>query len=193
MKTGGFKRMRVCPKSKAIPKAFGNGKVNDWETPIKLFAQLDKEFHFTLDPCCTARTAKCKKFYTIKEDGLRQDWAHEIVFMNPPYGGQTEKWLLKALYESRKGTVIVCLIFSSTDRSYWHNIIFPYAFQIRFLIGRLKFGNAKTSAALGSAIVIFAPFAFSDKILWYPNRSSLPSIDGFNPNQTRLLEVEKHG
>lgn len=49
------------------------GKDN-WETPLEFFEKLDEEFHFTLDPCCTGKTAKCKKFYTEKENGLVQDW-----------------------------------------------------------------------------------------------------------------------
>lgn len=58
---------------------------DDYETPPELFAELDREFHFTLDPCCTHQTAKCKKHYTPKEDGLAQDWSGETVFCNPPY------------------------------------------------------------------------------------------------------------
>ena len=30
---------------------------NEWETPQELFDALDKEFHFTLDPCATRRSA----------------------------------------------------------------------------------------------------------------------------------------
>lgn len=34
---------------------------NDWETPRDFFEELDKEFHFTLDPCASERNHKCKK------------------------------------------------------------------------------------------------------------------------------------
>lgn len=47
---------------------FSTGK-DDWETPQWLFNQLDDEFHFTLDPCCTAENAKCRKYYTKAENG----------------------------------------------------------------------------------------------------------------------------
>lgn len=47
---------------------------DDWETPQELFNELDREFHFTLDPCCTHESAKCAKHYTPAEDGLIQDW-----------------------------------------------------------------------------------------------------------------------
>ena len=45
-----------------------------WETPQKLFHELDKKYHFTLDPCSTHKNAKCEKHFTIEEDGLQQDW-----------------------------------------------------------------------------------------------------------------------
>ena len=63
---------------------FSSGK-DDWETPHDLFYDLNEEFHFTLDPCCTPETAKCEKYYTEKENGLIQDWDGERVFCNPPY------------------------------------------------------------------------------------------------------------
>lgn len=47
---------------------------NEWATPQEFFDALDKEFHFTLDPCATKENAKCEKFYTIAENGLLQDW-----------------------------------------------------------------------------------------------------------------------
>ena len=58
---------------------------NKWSTPRSFFEELNKEFNFTLDPCCTEKSALCKKFYTPKEDGLKQSWAGERVFVNPPY------------------------------------------------------------------------------------------------------------
>ena len=47
---------------------------NEWATPQEFFDALDARHHFTLDPCATKENAKCKKFYTITEDGLLQDW-----------------------------------------------------------------------------------------------------------------------
>lgn len=136
-------------------------KSNDqtWETPIDFFNELDKEFGFTLDPCCTKETAKCSKYFTEKEDGLIQDWSDEIVFMNPPYGREIKNWIKKAHDEFLRGATVVALIPSRTDTKYWHTYIFPLYYenkiQIRFLKGRLKFGNAVNSAPFPSALVIF--------------------------------------
>jgi len=132
-----------------------SSKSNEWETPQELFNELDNEFHFTLDPCATKENAKCVKYYTKDINGLKQSWAGEVVFMNPPYGGNTGKWIEKAWYETKNGVITVCLIVSSTDRSYWHDYIFPYASEIRWLRGRVTFGEAKSTAPFASAIAVF--------------------------------------
>lgn len=46
----------------------------EWYTPQYLFDQLDREFHFTLDPCTTEESAKCKHYYTIEDNGLSKSW-----------------------------------------------------------------------------------------------------------------------
>lgn len=46
----------------------------EWATPQALFDELDAEFHFNLDPCCTHENAKCADHFTKAEDGLLQDW-----------------------------------------------------------------------------------------------------------------------
>jgi len=132
-------------------------KTNEWETPKDLFDKLNEEFNFTLDPCATKENAKCKKFFTIAEDGLSQTWKGERVFMNPPYGREIGKWIRKAYMEANGITrteIIVCLIPARTDTKYWHDYIFNKA-EIRFLKGRLKFGEGVNSAPFPSAIVIY--------------------------------------
>lgn len=130
---------------------------NEWATPQKLFNYLNDQFNFTLDPCSTHENKKCERNYTIEDDGLSKSWSNETVFMNPPYGGHTRDWLEKAESERYNGATTVCLIVSSTDRSYWHEIIDTYADEIWFLRGRVKFGDSKATAPFASAIVIFRP------------------------------------
>lgn len=126
-----------------------------WETPIELFNKLNDEFNFTLDVCALKETAKCDKFFSPEIDGLKQDWSNNVCWMNPPYGRQIQLWLEKAYNESLKdSTTVVCLIPSRTDTKYWHNYCMN-ASEIRFIKGRLKFGNSKNSAPFPSAIIIF--------------------------------------
>lgn len=79
-----------------------------------------------------------------------------IVFLNPPYGRNvTGKWIQKAYEESRKpNTTCVCLVPSRTDTKWFHDYVLPYA-EIRFVKGRLKFGNSKDAAPFPSLIAIF--------------------------------------
>ena len=125
-----------------------------WSTPQEFFDKLNEEFNFTLDPCCVPSTAKCNIYFTPEVDGLKQSWEGHTVFMNPPYGREINKWLRKAYEESLNGTIVVCLIPSRTDTKYWHDYCMK-ASEIRFIKGRLKFGNSVNSAPFPSAVVIF--------------------------------------
>lgn len=127
-------------------------KTPEWETPQDFFDRLNKEFSFTLDVCATKENAKCKKYFTLEQNGLNQRW-EGICWMNPPYGREIGKWMRKAYEESLKGSSIICLVPARTDTRWWHD----YAMKgsIRFIKGRLKFGSAKTNAPFPSAIIIF--------------------------------------
>ena len=132
-----------------------SSKSNEWATPQNLFDELNDDFNFTLDPCATDENAKCSKYFTIEDDGLSKDWSNDVVFMNPPYGREIKKWIKKAYEESLNGATVVCLIPARTDTTYWHDFIFKKTNDIRFLRGRLKFGNSKNSAPFPSAIVVY--------------------------------------
>ena len=110
---------------------------SDWSTPQNLFDELNKEFNFTLDVCASDWNAKCQRFFTEKEDGLKQDWGKSIVFMNPPYGKVLESWMEKAYNSSLNGALVVCLVPSATDTKWWHD--FALKGEIRYLRGRPRF------------------------------------------------------
>ena len=131
-----------------------SSKDQTWETPIDFFNKVNEEFNFTIDVCATDKTAKCKVYYTPQIDSLKQNW-EGVCWMNPPYGREISKWIEKAYKESLKGATVVCLIPSRTDTKYWHDYIFKYASEIRFIKGRLKFGNSENSAPFPSALIIF--------------------------------------
>ena len=132
-----------------------SSKTDLWSTPNDFFDKLNDEFHFTLDPCSTHENAKCYKHFTEEENGLLQDWGNEVVFCNPPYGRHIKDWVKKAYEESQKdNTNVVMLIPARTDTIYFHEYIYHKA-EIRFIKGRLKFGNAKNSAPFPSMVVIF--------------------------------------
>ena len=129
----------------------------DWETPPDLFNKLNKRFNFTLEPCATKENTKCKRFYTEEENGLKQDWSNERVFVNPPYGKEIKNWVKKCFEERNKAEIVVMLIPARTDTIYFHEYIYHKA-EIEFIKGRIKFlGNQKGSgsAPFPSMLVIF--------------------------------------
>jgi len=129
---------------------------SDWSTPIELFSELNDEFHFTLDPCASDWNKKCDKYFTEKEDGLKQDWDKNIVFMNSPYGKVLNNWIKKAYESSLNGATVVCLVPSATDTEWWHK--YALKGEIRFLRGRPRFltkeGNWQNTFS-PSVIIVF--------------------------------------
>ncbi len=129
---------------------------NEWSTPQDFFDKLNREFNFTLDPCATKENAKCERFFTVEDNGLSKQWGGS-VFCNPPYGRELKKWVKKSSEEVSNCKVIVMLIPARTDTSYFHDFIYKKPnVQIRFLRGRLKFGESKNSAPFPSMLVIFS-------------------------------------
>lgn len=144
----------VQEESAEIGVHFSSATV-DWPTPDEYFARLSKLFNFTLDPCGTLENRKCLQFFDAAEDGLSQQWDTEgAVFMNPPYGRAIGKWVKKAYEESLSGTPVVCLLPARTDTAWWQH--YCTKGLVKFVRGRLKFGDAKKDAPFPSAIVIFA-------------------------------------
>ena len=139
-----------------MKKVMFSSQRSNWETPQDLFDKLNAEFNFTLDPCASNDNAKCQKYFTQEQDGLKQDWQGETVFCNPPYGREIEKWVSKAYQESLKpDTLVVMLLPSRTDTTWFHDYILQYG-KIDFIKGRLKFGRSKNSAPFPSMIVVFS-------------------------------------
>ncbi len=130
-----------------------SSKTDMWATPQEFFDKLNQEFDFTLDVCAISENAKCEKFFTPEMNGLKQEW-NGVCWCNPPYGREIGKWVEKAYIASTCGATVVMLLPARTDTKWFHDYIYNKA-EIRFVKGRLKFGNSKTAAPFPSMIVIF--------------------------------------
>ena len=145
-------------------KALFSHKGDEWETPQWLFDKLDDEFHFEVDAAANGENALCRQFYGPypQLDSLVIYWTDPTpignwhptkFFLNPPYS-KIAAFMKKAYEESLKGATVVCLIPARTDTRYCHDYCMK-ADEIRWIKGRLKFGDAKNSAPFPSMIVIF--------------------------------------
>ncbi len=115
-----------------------------WSTPREVYQALDEEFCFDFDPCPLDGI----------ENGLGTlfvEWRGKRVFCNPPYGPGLGKWLQRGL----EANLAVFLIPARTDTRWFHEIVLPKAKEIRFIKGRLKFGDAVNAAPFPSMIVVF--------------------------------------
>lgn len=128
-----------------------SSNTDQWSTPQDFFDKLNDEFHFTLDVCADDANHKCDKYFTKEQDGLVQDWGGEIIWCNPPYGREIGKWVEKC---SKHKGVAVMLLPARTDTRWFHDYIYKKS-RIRFIKGRLKFGDSDNSAPFPSMVVIF--------------------------------------
>jgi phage N-6-adenine-methyltransferase len=156
---------------------------DEWRTPRAVFEALDAEFGFDLDVAATAEN--CWKENYIGPDRIRPDrqdalecswtWLNGsarpgVCWMNPPYS-RVREFMEKAADEARKGCTVVCLVPARTDTRWWHRCVWDYesnrpreGVEIRFIKGRLKFGNSENSAPFPSVIVIFRPVLGKDGV-----------------------------
>ena len=123
-----------------VNKALFTSASTQYATPRALYEVLHAEFAFTLDPCPLNGVW----------DGLALSWRGHRVFCNPPYGRHTWAWLAKA----READLAVYLLPARTDTKWWHEYAMQ-ADEIRFLRGRLKFGDAKAGAPFPSVVLVY--------------------------------------
>jgi len=130
----------------------------EWETPQGFFDKLDAEFTFCLDAAASDDNAKCKTYYTEKDNALDLPWrvpSGYAVWCNPPYGRKIGAFVAKGFTDAQRyGSTVVMLLPSRTDTKWWHDYVMNAA-EIRFVRGRIKFVGGKSSAPFPSAVVVF--------------------------------------
>jgi site-specific DNA-methyltransferase (adenine-specific) len=123
-----------------------SSKSDHWQTPQPLFDQLDAEFHFHCDVAADETNSKCGQFLS---DPLNTPWYPDTYFMNPPYSKWGE-FIKKAHEESKRGSIIVCLIPSRTCTKAWHAYVMQ-AYEIRLIKKRVRFVSPDPTEKLNSA------------------------------------------
>lgn len=138
-----------------ISKTLYSSNTDEWETPQTVFNELDAVYHFDLDVCATEQNAKCKRFFDKAQDGLKKSWGGAAAWCNPPYS-RVADWVRKAAEEQKNGTTTVMLVPSRTDTKWFHAYCYEKPdVEIKFIKGRLKFGNSKINAPFPSMVLVF--------------------------------------
>ena len=112
----------------------GSPATQEWLTPPTIIQSLGE---FDLDPCSPVDRpwSTAKTHYTILDDGLRQEWFGR-VWLNPPFDRKVVDQWIRKMAERNNG---IALLFSRTDRTTFHQYIFPVADSILFIKQRLHF------------------------------------------------------
>jgi hypothetical protein len=124
-----------------VTKVHYSSVTEHWATPKAFLEELNQEFAFDFDPCPLRGSV----------NGLLVPWNGRRVFCNPPYGPSIRKWLLRGT----EADVAVFLLPARTDTIWFHEIVLRGASEIRFIRGRLRFGDNAGRAPFPSMIVVF--------------------------------------
>lgn len=145
---------------------------DEWRTPEATFNALNAEFGFDFDVAARSDNGWVDGDYfgpdhsdPLMRDALEQTWCifGKTLWMNPPYS-RCREFIANAALEARQGCTVVCLVPARTDTRWWHAHVWDTdkqqprpGVEVRFIKGRLKFGNSENSAPFPSAVVIFRP------------------------------------
>jgi len=157
----------------------------NYQTPPSLYAALNREFLFTLDPATdSGNWLQTPKFYTRETHGLSQSWAGERFFLNPPFarknrkkgieGFPIEPWIEKSWKESLEGATGALLVPARMDTKWFHRWVIGNAEEIRLIPHRVRFWlngvESESGAGFPSMIVVYrAPAGF----IYRPTRVSV--------------------
>lgn len=105
----------------------------DWLTPPEIIKSLGS---FDLDPCSPMPRPwdTAAKHYTLADNGLRQPWEGR-VWMNPPYGNESSKWMERLAHHGNG----IALIFARTETATFFPWVWEHASSILFIKGRINF------------------------------------------------------
>jgi DNA N-6-adenine-methyltransferase Dam len=127
---------------------------DEWLTPPEIIEALGP---FDLDPCSPINRpwGTAKKHYTIRENGLWQEWDGR-VWLNPPYGRWAAEWL-ERLAAHRNG---IALLFARTETHMFFNHVWPHCDAVLFIDGRLHFHHidgtrAKSNSGAPSVLIAY--------------------------------------
>lgn len=121
------------------------GATDEWYTPPEIFEALD--LVFDLDPCSPGlgHWVPARQIYTKADNGLELPW-HNVVFMNPPFGGRNGQvpWLRK-FFAHGNG---IGIVIARTSAGWFHDWM-PRAEVIVLPRGKTKF--VKPDGTVGKA------------------------------------------
>lgn len=120
------------------------GQKDEWLTPPDIVRDLGE---FDLDPCSPINRPwdTARRHLTIQDDGLSHEWSGR-VWLNPPYGRETIRWMEKLALHGNG----IALIFARTETKIFFPWVWDYAASVLFLKGRLTFHHVTGEKGKGN-------------------------------------------
>ena len=138
---------------------------NEWYTPSTYVEAARYVLGgIDLDPASTSKaneTIKAERFYTKTQDGLSQAWSGR-VWLNPPYGGMTAKFIEKFVsgFRARQITAGICLVNAHCTDTEWFQSL--WIGTLCFTNHRIDFTSEKekhSTSTHGSVFAYLGPIA----------------------------------
>lgn len=151
-----------------VQKRGALNSIDERFTPNWLWEKLHAKHRFTVDVAASVANSKTPRFYDLSSDGLKQSWANEVVWCNPPFSN-LEGWVQKAMEEVFFGDckkVVMLLPANRTEQPFWQKNIEPIrdrgqGVTVEFIARRIQFGTPenpdgkyKSSPPFGCCLVI---------------------------------------
>lgn len=131
-------------KARNHPNQTARTDVDDRALPVEDFAPLQRRFQFTIDAAAGEHNTKLPRWFSVAHCGLRNSWAGERVYCNPPYS-DIEPWLAKANSELDCPLIVMLLPANRTDLGWWHRHVEAFRdrpgsrLRVEFICSRLRF------------------------------------------------------
>lgn len=121
-------------------------------TPRALVSELHAKHRFSVDAASHPESPAAQiigKHWTKEQDGLKQAWRGQRIFVNPPFS-ELSTWVAKADSEVRDNgcpLVVMLLPATRTEQPWWQKYVEPVRdssagiVRTRFLRGRTRFGQ----------------------------------------------------
>lgn len=133
---------------------------DDYETPARLFEQINRIYRFNVDGAASKETAKVPRFFS----NVEEQWCRGKVFKtdriwcNPPFS-EKEVFLERAAFLRNEIEISVFILpGNARETSWWRSFVVPHADQIINLYPRVNYlldGKETDSVGFSSSLVIY--------------------------------------
>jgi len=125
---------------------------DEWQTPQKLWNELNKQYHFTFDCCAGHDNHKTVKYSVYDFLDIKQ-LEHKSVWMNPPFSKAKE--MFDHFFRIVNSGVCIYRC-DNMETKVWQDIILPNASWIAIPKGRISYeGFESKGSRFPSALIGF--------------------------------------